>query len=410
MTETKQGYKKTKLGWIPDDWDICSIGKFGKIITGSTPSTKNKENYGDEYPFISPADIQYNKYINDTRKKLSEQGYKLSRSISQGAILFVCIGSTIGKVGIASEDSATNQQINSIEVNRQNHNEYVFYELLSNSSRIKRYAGEQAVPIINKSAFSKFLIRKPPIPEQKKIAQILSTWDKAIEKTNQLIEQKKLLKKGLMERLLTGKVRFEEFEDEEWEATEFRNIITRIKRKNKQGNDNVVTISAQRGFVKQENFFKKRVASKTLNNYYLVKRGEFAYNKSYSKGYPMGAFKRLDDFDYGVVTTLYICFAINEGHNSDFFLHFFEAGMMVRGLSKIAQEGGRAHGLLNIRISDFMKLKLTIPSLKEQQKIASVLNLFEKDILKHESYLEDLQQQKRGLMQQLLTGATRLKV
>src|SRR5690606_37721123 len=107
--------------------------------------------------------------------------------------------------------------------------------------------------------------------------------------------------------------------------------------------------------VKQTDFFNKSVASEVLDNYYLVYNGEFCYNKSYSNGYPWGATKRLNNFDKAVVTTLYICFCIkdNTTTNSDFFEQYFEANLLDKGLTQIAHEGGRAHGLLNVTPSDF---------------------------------------------------------
>jgi type I restriction enzyme S subunit len=208
--------------------------------------------------------------------------------------------------------------------------------------------------------------------------------------------------------LLTGKKRLKGFEGE-WEEVTLKDIAERITRKNDELDDTVVTISAQRGLVLQEDFFTKRVASETLTNYYLIHRGEFAYNKSYSNGYPMGAFKRLEDFEKAVVTTLYICFALNKDVNSDFMNHFFEAGLMIRPLMKIAQEGGRAHGLLNIGIHDFFGLKLTIPSLEEQEAITAVLSEADKELKLHQKQLTTLKEQKKGLMQKLLTGEIRVK-
>src|SRR5207237_3207704 len=119
-----------------------------------------------------------------------------------------------------------------------------------------------------------------------------------------------------------------------------------VSTRNVELNDNVVTISAQEGFVRQEDFFKKRVASSMLENYYLIEKGHFAYNRSYSNGYPFGAIKRLTKYDKGVVTTLYICFALKPQADADplFFEHYFEAGLLNAGLATVTNEGGRAHG------------------------------------------------------------------
>ena len=152
-----------------------------------------------------------------------------------------------------------------------------------------------------------------------------------------------------MQQLLTGKKRLVGFK-EEWKRIKLGDIAERITRKNEEDNQTVVTISAQRGFVVQTDFFNKSIASETLDNYFLVHKDEFCYNKSYSNGYPMGAIKRLKTFDKAVVTTLYICFALKNKTttNIDFFEQYCESGILNKELVKVANEGGRAHGLLNV--------------------------------------------------------------
>ena len=257
----------------------------------------------------------------------------------------------------------------------------------------------------------------PPLPEQRKIAKILSTWDKAISTTEKLIETSKQQKKALMQQLLTGKKRLinpdtgKAFEGE-WEEVKLSDFCSRLTEKNKGQSTNVVTISAQHGLIRQEEFFKKSVASETLDNYFILRKGQFAYNKSYSNGYPMGAIKRLNRYENAVVTSLYICFEISDSQatSSCFMEQFFESGLLNHGLTKVAAEGGRAHGLLNVKPSDFMGLKLHIPNITEQQKIASVLTAADKETEILQAKLAHLKQEKKALMQQLLTGKCRVKV
>lgn len=260
------------------------------------------------------------------------------------------------------------------------------------------------------------LIPLPPLPEQRAIAACLRTWDEALSKTNELIAQKELRKKWLMQKLLTGKMRLrsasgERFEGE-WRRVKLANIFQRVTRKNTEHNTNVVTVSAQRGFVKQTDFFNKNIASEVLDDYYLIERGEFCYNKSYSNGYPWGATKRLNNFEKAVVTTLYICFGIKDKKNvsSDFLEQFFEANSLDKGLTKIAHEGGRAHGLLNVTPGDFFDLETKIPDIEEQSAIAQVLKAADTEIQLLKAKCEKLKEQKKGLMHVLLTGKVRLKV
>ena len=121
-----------------------------------------------------------------------------------------------------------------------------------------------------------------------------------------------------------------------WEDFKLSELVTRVTRKNKENNKNVLTISAQLGLINQEEYFNKSVAAKDLTNYYLVHKGDFAYNKSYSKGYPMGAIKSLNRYDKGVVSTLYICFKFNDTNTNSFFEHYFEAGLQNSEIEKIA--------------------------------------------------------------------------
>lgn len=188
-------------------------------------------------------------------------------------------------------------------------------------------------------------------------------------------------------------------------------MFDRVTRKNTEGNTTVITISAQRGFVRQTDFFNKNIASEITDNYFLVKKGEFCYNKSYSNGYPWGATKRLNDFDKAVVTTLYICFGVkNEMKtNAEFFEQFFSANYLDQGLTKIAHEGGRAHGLLNVTPSDFFSLKVTVPLYDEQTAIAYILQASDKEIQLLKTKTAKLREQKKGMMQVLLTGKIRLK-
>lgn len=248
------------------------------------------------------------------------------------------------------------------------------------------------------------------LPEQHRIVSVLSLWDTAIAKQTALIEKLTLRKKGLMQQLLTGKKRLKGFGGE-WKNIKLGNIAERITRKNEEDNRNVVTISAQRGFVVQTDFFNKSVASETLDNYFLVHKNEFCYNKSYSNGYPMGAIKRLKSFDKAVVTTLYICFRLKEKlrTNIDFFEQYCESGLLNKELVKVANEGGRAHGLLNVTPADFFNMHMRIPSIEEQTAIASVLVNADKEIEIQKQKLASMQAQKRELMQVLLTGKRRIK-
>lgn len=195
----------------------------------------------------------------------------------------------------------------------------------------------------------------------------------------------------------------------EWEETRFKKMFTRLNRKNSENNDNVLTISAQYGLISQSEFFNKSIASEDKSNYFLLHKGEYAYNKSYSNGYPYGALKRLDKYEKGIVSPLYICFSATDDNKCpEYYSHYFEGGMINREIKAFAQEGARNHGLLNIAVDDFFNSYLLKPSVLEQEKIAKILYAQDKVIELKEKLLEEKKKQKKYLMQQLLTGKKRL--
>lgn len=198
---------KKRIDGFSGEWEDTKLGKIADIATGNTPSTHDSKNYGDKYMFVSPVDLGMNKYILNTEKKLSEKGFNLSRKYPKGSILFTCIGSTIGKSGIALEALTSNQQINAIFPNDKYSTDFIFYMLKYLSPSIKSTASEQAVPIINKSTFENVELFIPKLEEQVTIAQILSDMDGEIEKLEIKLDKYKNIKKGMMEELLTGKRR-----------------------------------------------------------------------------------------------------------------------------------------------------------------------------------------------------------
>lgn len=191
------------------------------------------------------------------------------------------------------------------------------------------------------------------------------------------------------------KVRFKGFEGE-WRRIKFGTISSRITRRNNTLECKLpLTISANEGLISQEKFFKNIVASSNLGNYYLLKRGEFAYNKSYSNGYPFGAIKRLDKYDSGVLSPLYICFGIHDEVDSDYICFFFETTLWHKDVAERATEGARNHGILNIGTEDFFDIDIMIPESKEeQQAIASFFRILDAKLQASAKKLESLKKLK----------------
>ena len=206
------------------------------------------------------------------------------------------------------------------------------------------------------------------------------------------------------------KLRFPEFSGE-WEEKRLSDFMTRLTRKNSNNESSrALTISSVDGLIDQGEFFKKQIASKDTSGYYLLKKGDFAYNKSYSVGYDYGSIKRLDRYEDGVVSTLYICMTLTSDTNSDYLTHYFDSMKWNKSVSEISAEGARNHGLLNIPTESFFQTKhFLAPTLAEQQKIADFLSNVDSIITAETKILNTLQKKKKALMQKLFTRQLRFK-
>ncbi|BEG99007.1 restriction endonuclease subunit S [Bacteroides sedimenti] len=270
--------------------------------------------------------------------------------------------------------------------------------------QIKTVAQGTKVLSITSDRLSNIILIIPTLPEQTKIASFLTAVD---DKLTQLKKKKSLLeeyKKGVMQKIFSQELRFKDDNGEyfpEWEEKRLGDITERIVSKNKENNLNVLTISAQNGLISQLEFFNKSVSAKDVTGYYLLNKDDFAYNKSYSNGYPMGAIKRLTRYEKGIVSTLYICFRNKPEFDNSFAEQYFETGLQNSELEKVAQEGARNHGLLNIGVSDFFNIELSIPSLPEQTKIANFLSAIDEKINHFSKQIERMEEWEKGLLQQM---------
>lgn len=411
--KTPSGYMAKKSGIYPEGWNENSIEEVCDLVDyrGKTPTKTEKGIFLLTAKNIKKGNIDY----ESSKEYISPDEYEevMRRGVPKKGDVVFTTEAPLGNVAqIDNEKIAIAQRVLKLRGKKNAIlNDYLKQLLLSGNfqSELDKESTGSTVKGIKGARFKKLKIVYPKMFEQQKIATILSTWDRTIHLKEKLIEEKTFQKKGLLKRLLTGEIRLRGFEGE-WEEVRLGDIFERVTRKNNENNTNVLTISAQRGLINQKDFFNKTIASSNLDNYFLIRKGEFAYNKSYSNGYPMGAIKRLNLYEAGVVTTLYICFElIEELHdNATFYEHYFESGLLIEQLTQIAHEGGRAHGLLNVSPGDFFNLRLPRPSLKEQNRLSEIFTTVCMQIELLEKELEAIKVQKKGLMQLLLTGIVRV--
>jgi type I restriction enzyme S subunit len=419
------------VGWIPSEWEALHLKSLcpekAGIKTGPFGSQLHASDYVESgIPVIMPTNMSNGRVEKKNIAMVSENTARQlkSQSCKNGDILFARRGE-LGRCALIkeTEDGYLNGT-GCLRVRLQITKAYPSFmvEYFSTSyikNWLERNAVGQTMLNLNTEILSTIPVTVPSLPEQKKIAEILSTWDAAIEQTRKLIDVKKRRKKALMQQLLAGRIRFSKFGKPSletdgipngWQMVKLQNFATPVKRKNIKDIDKVLTASGELGLIDQNTFFNRSVAGQSLKDYYLLKKGEFAYNRSSMKNYPYGAIKRLDRYGEGILSTLYICFSItSDCGNSDYFMHLFESGLLNRGLRRVAQVGGRAHGLLNVTLKDFFSIKVPQPSYEEQSRIAEILSIADNEIIRLEKKLKAFEKQKHGLMQKLLTGEVRVK-
>jgi type I restriction enzyme S subunit len=246
------------------------------------------------------------------------------------------------------------------------------------------------------------LIPLPPLPQQRRIADILRAWDDAIAAIVQLADARKRSASAEVRRLIARP---------DAARRPLASIMRPVTARNTVGEERVLTSSAKHGLVDQSRYFGKRIASTDLSGYFLLHRDEFAYNRSSSIGSPFGAIRRLVDHDRGAISTLNLCFAAHDPTTTlpAYLDHLFQSGYLDDQLISIAHEGARAHGLLNVSKSEFFELFVPIPPVPEQTRIAGALDAMQEEIALLDRQLGLLREQKRGLAEKLLSGTIRVE-
>ncbi|EOV3352649.1 restriction endonuclease subunit S [Vibrio cholerae] len=406
---------------VPNGWTIRSLGDLGRWSGGGTPSKAITEYWENgTIPWVSPKDMGSDR-ISITEDYITPSAVDNSSTklYPAGSVLVVTRSGILRRkvpVALALVPVAVNQDIKVLPSSKAISTEYVAnFMWCYNETILARCAKDgTTVESIDTTSLLGFPIKLPPLPEQKKIAQILSTWDKAITTTEQLLANSQQQKKALMQQLLTGKkrlldkngVRF----SGEWKFQSISQISKRIQRKSDGEDHPILTISSLSGFVRQDERYSRYMAGESVKNYILLKKGEFAYNKGNSKTYEFGCIFDLDSYKSGLVPHVYVCFKLHQGLSHRYFKYLFEADYLKPQLGALVNTGVRNNGLLNIKPAEFMNTKVPVPCFDEQEQIADVLHASSETINKLQLKLDALKQEKKALMQQLLTGKRRVLV
>nr|WP_104503922.1 restriction endonuclease subunit S [Acinetobacter indicus] len=394
---------KLRFKEFDEAWKPSILADISNIVTGSTPATSKSEYYDGDFLFVSPADIQENRYVDATKTTLTKEGFNKCRHIPKNSILFVCIGSTIGKIAQNKEICATNQQINAVIPNNDHVSDFLYLVLDKLAPSIKLTAGVQAVPLINKTEFGKTELFTPTLGEQTKIASFLSNVD---EKISQLTQKHELLsqyKQGMMQKLFSQQIRFKADDGSEfgeWEDKPLNEIASKRSGKNKDGSiSEVLTNSATQGIIKQSDYFEREIVTESnLNGYYIVNLDDFVYNPRISVHAPVGPIKR-NKKCLGVMSPLYTVFTVSEG-NLAYLEYFFDSNFWHDYVKGVANSGAR-HDRMNITNKDFFDMPILYPCLEEQTKIANFLSAIDQKIEVVAQQIEQAKTWKKGLLQQM---------
>lgn len=400
MTDPKLRFKGFEQHW---DEDIFSnVGKYRKV---SNQLIHHQNLLSLSYGKIIRKDI-------DSRKGLLPVTYDTYQIVEDGTVVFRFTDLQNDKrslrVGIAEEEGIISPAYVCVDV-KNVIPKFFYYQMYSFDLRKTFYSmGDGLRQTLSYNDVKNMPVYFPTDAEQKLIVASMESIEKRISIVEKVISHIRQTRTGAMVSMFpqkgedTPRVRFKGF-DEPWRPCKLNSFAKRITRKNTNlESTRPLTISAEHGLIDQTDFFNSIIASDNLTGYYLLKKGEFAYNKSYSNRYPFGAVKRLDNYEIGVISNLYIVFEIKGDVSSDFISQYFETNLWHREVAIRAAEGARNHGLLNIGAEDFLDINIQLPhSLDEQQKIAEFFRNLDRQIECQTQILERLKRVKAACLDQM---------
>ena len=386
------------------EWEKYKLSEVCSFYSGGTPSSSKKEYYDGSIPFIRSGEI----HVNKTELFITEEGLNNSaaKKVVIGDLLLALYGATSGDIAISQINGAINQAILCIRTTQnKKFVESVWKKHVNKllQTYLQGGQGNLSADIVKNISF--YLTSNI---EQNKLARFVSLLDERIATQNKIIEDLKLLRDAISDAMFctpkqsAPRKRIKGFYSD-WQKVHLKDICSRVSQKNTNGRcDLVLTIAAKYGLVSQLDFFNKSVASENLEGYYLLQKGDFAYNKSYSSEYTCGAVKRLERYEEGVLSPLYICFRPDPSKvNSDYLSYYFESTKWYREIMDISVEGARNHGLLNISVVDYFNTIHRIPNMDEQKCIANVIKAIMHKISSEQTILDCYVKQRIFLLRQM---------
>lgn len=390
---------------IPKDWEVKRIGKMTKTLAGGTPSTSNVAFWGGEIKWMSSGELNLKK-VYDVEGRITELGLKSSstRILPPYCVLIGLAGQgkTRGTVAMNMIELCTNQSVAAILPAPDFSEEYLYYNLDFRYDELRQLStGDGGRGGLNLNIINSVQIPLPPLSEQKAIAKVLSTSDAVIHAIEKLIAQKELRKKWLMQQLLTGKIRLRGFECE-WKEVPLSEMFA--ERNETKYFDLPLLSIGQNGVYPQDESVKKDTSNEDKSKYKRICPGDIGYN-TMRMWQGRSALSGLE----GIVSPAYTVVTPKKNADSLFFSYLFKMPKMTNLFWRNSQ--GLVDDTLNCKFKDFSIVKVMLPQSKEEQTaIAQVLQVADKEIGLLKAKAEKLREQKKGLMQQLLTGKVRLKI
>jgi hypothetical protein len=389
-------------------WLYTGLKEVKDVRDGTHSSPKYIDN---GYPLVTSKNLSDSGLNLNDVSLISESDYNEINKRSKvevGDILLGLIG-TIGKPVLVETDGFAIKNVGLIKNGGQIQNQFLLQYLKTNlfNKYIQIEMAGNTQKFLGLETLRNTKIPVPSSAEQSAIGSLFSTLDDLLASYKDNLANYQSIKATMLDKMFpkagqtVPEIRLNGFEGE-WVEKRLKDISKRVTRKNNDlVSERALTISAQFGLIDQEEFFQKKIASKDVSGYYLIKKGEFAYNKSYSTGYPLGAIKRLDKYENGVLSTLYILFKAVDV-DSDYLAHYYESDKWHREVSMCAAEGARNHGLLNIAPADFFNTRLVIPKeLAEQQALGAYFSNLDNIINSHQEKITQLETLKKKLLQDI---------